>query len=207
MQYPQLCIPANERALGAADIVSAIRLASAGLAIVSNRPPLLWISVMRKPLVPAKTTKKYDPRRRIRDIYPAQNPHRSRDHAPRCSRETATFRPKSTRHPNSARSVRRAGSGNGTMERLLGHRRPKGPETDKPHSCHYRATSRLHHCTTRIQVNIGFRGTRAPVSASVSDSVEVLPGRDARNPDHHARAADVWRRPLQRSSNRAGCVA
>jgi len=30
------------------------------------------------------------------------------------------------------------------MERLLGHRGPKGPATDKPTSCYYRATSRLY---------------------------------------------------------------
>ena len=36
------------------------------------------------------------------------------------------------------------GSGNGAMERLLGHRQPKGPATDQPTSCGYRATSRLY---------------------------------------------------------------
>ena len=40
------------------------------------------------------------------------------------------------------------------MERLLGHRGPKGPATDKPTSCCYRATSRLY----RPRSAFAFRG-------------------------------------------------
>jgi hypothetical protein len=44
------------------------------------------------------------------------------------------------------------------MERLLGHRGPKGPATDKPTSCCYRATSRLYQAPDQHSEFLSYKG-------------------------------------------------